>query len=62
VKLLAAEKNQTKQLNAALTKNTLANWSRVFGSITIGCDHWIIDDGVEGYLSQSLDKHGNLYF
>ncbi|NRB03415.1 MAG: hypothetical protein HRU30_09130 [Rhodobacteraceae bacterium] len=23
-----------------------------------GCDHWIIDDGVEGYLSQRLDKHG----
>ena len=21
-----------------------------------GCDHWIIDDGVEGYLSQRLDK------
>ena len=23
-----------------------------------GCDHWIIDDGVEGYLSARLDKHG----
>jgi len=23
-----------------------------------GCDHWIIDDGVEGYLSQRLDSHG----
>jgi len=23
-----------------------------------GCDHWIIDDGVEGYLSQRLDKFG----
>lgn len=23
-----------------------------------GCDHWIIDDGAEGYLSQRLDKHG----
>ncbi|MEM7320186.1 MAG: hypothetical protein AAF408_14340 [Pseudomonadota bacterium] len=23
-----------------------------------GCDHWIIDDGLEGYLSQRLDKHG----
>lgn len=23
-----------------------------------GCDHWIIDDGVEGYLSQRLDKYG----
>ncbi len=20
-----------------------------------GCDHWIIDDGVEGYLSMRLD-------
>lgn len=23
-----------------------------------GCDHWIIDDGIEGYLSQRLDPHG----
>ena len=25
-----------------------------------GCDHWHIDDGVEGYLSQRLDKYGKL--
>lgn len=23
-----------------------------------GCDHWIIDDGVEGYLSQRLSPSG----
>jgi len=23
-----------------------------------GCDHWIIDDGLEGYLSQRLDPNG----
>ena len=23
-----------------------------------GCDHWIIDDGVEGYLSARLDHRG----
>ena len=23
-----------------------------------GCDHWIIDDGVEGYLSARTDKYG----
>lgn len=23
-----------------------------------GCDHWIIDDGVEGYLDQRVDKYG----
>lgn len=23
-----------------------------------GCDHWLIDDGIEGYLSQRLDKYG----
>ena len=23
-----------------------------------GCDHWIIDDGAEGYLSQRLDPYG----
>lgn len=25
-----------------------------------GCDHWIIDDGLEGYLSQRLDRYGKL--
>ncbi len=23
-----------------------------------GCEHWLIDDGIEGYLSQRLDKNG----
>lgn len=23
-----------------------------------GCDHWIIDDGVEGYLTQRVDDYG----
>ncbi|MFV0513729.1 MAG: hypothetical protein ACK5MY_08900 [Jhaorihella sp.] len=23
-----------------------------------GCDHWIIDDGMEGYLSARLDPNG----
>jgi len=23
-----------------------------------GCDHWIIDDGLEGYLSQRLSRYG----
>lgn len=23
-----------------------------------GCDHWIIDDGAEGYLSARSDKYG----
>jgi hypothetical protein len=23
-----------------------------------GCDHWIIDDGVEGYMSMRLDPYG----
>lgn len=23
-----------------------------------GCDHWIIDDGFEGYLSARLDRYG----
>jgi hypothetical protein len=24
-----------------------------------GCDHWIIDEGVEGYMSARLDQYGN---
>ena len=23
-----------------------------------GCDHWIVDDGAEGYLSPRVDKYG----
>jgi hypothetical protein len=23
-----------------------------------GCDHWIVDDGLEGYLSARLDPYG----
>lgn len=23
-----------------------------------GCDHWIIDDGIEGYLSQRIGRDG----
>jgi len=23
-----------------------------------GCHHWIIDDGIEGYMSQRLDRFG----
>lgn len=23
-----------------------------------GCDHWIIDDGVEGYMDARLDRYG----
>lgn len=23
-----------------------------------GCEHWVMDDGVEGYLSGRLDKYG----
>ncbi|MBC7164514.1 MAG: hypothetical protein H5U15_05865 [Roseovarius sp.] len=23
-----------------------------------GCDHWIIDDGIEGYLTPRLDRRG----
>ncbi len=24
-----------------------------------GCHHWIVDDGVEGYMSQRLDPYGH---
>lgn len=35
--------------------------SRLIAGIWIdpnGCQHWIIDDGAEGYLSARLDKYG----
>ncbi len=24
-----------------------------------GCDHWMIDEGIEGYMSARLDQYGN---
>lgn len=24
-----------------------------------GCDHWIVDEGVEGFMSPRLDQYGN---
>lgn len=24
-----------------------------------GCDHWFIDEGIEGYMSARLDQYGN---
>lgn len=24
-----------------------------------GCDHWIVDEGIEGYMSPRLDPYGN---
>ena len=24
-----------------------------------GCDHWIVDEGIEGYMSARLDPYGN---
>jgi hypothetical protein len=24
-----------------------------------GCDHWIIDEGIEGFMSARLDQYGN---
>ena len=42
----------------ALTKKHL---SQLVAGVWVdpnGCDHWIIDDGVDGYLSQRLDKYG----
>jgi len=36
-----------------LTKMTAGIWVDPHG-----CDHWIIDDGIEGYLSARLNDHG----
>ncbi|WP_085880227.1 hypothetical protein [Roseisalinus antarcticus] len=38
-----------------------ANLSTLVAGIWVdpnGCDHWIIDDGVEGYLSERLQPDG----
>ncbi len=47
-----------KGVDRGFDTNDLSNLVAGIWVDPIGCDHWIIDDGVEGYLSQRLDPYG----
>lgn len=50
--------NTNKTIDYGFKKHDLSTMSAGIWVDPNGCDHWIIDDGIEGYLSQRLDKYG----
>ncbi len=47
--------------SASLANHSGAHSQRYVPGVWVdphGCDHWIIDDSAEGYLSQRLDRYG----
>jgi len=47
-----------KTVDLAVDKDHLSQMKAGIWIDPHGCDHWIIDDGAEGYLSQRLDRYG----
>ena len=54
----ACAKGADKTTDGFIDKKHLSNLKAGIWVDPNGCDHWIIDDGVEGYLSARLDKYG----
>ena len=49
---------QNKTVDRGLDSKPLTELKAGIWTDPNGCDHWIIDDGIEGYLSQRLDRFG----
>lgn len=58
VSLSACEGKQDKTVDRGYDSKHLSQLQAGIWIDPIGCDHWIIDDGVEGYLSPRVDKYG----
>lgn len=56
--VLAACDKQNKTVDRFWDSHSLSDMNAGVWIDPNGCDHWIIDDGFEGYLSQRLDKYG----
>ncbi|UWR27195.1 hypothetical protein K3757_04425 [Sulfitobacter sp. S223] len=56
--LQMTENGPDKTFDRGLDKKHLSQLEAGIWVDPNGCDHWIIDDGVEGYLSARLDKYG----
>jgi hypothetical protein len=52
------EQGPDKSVDRGIDKKHLSQLEAGIWVDPNGCDHWIIDDGVEGYLSARLDKYG----
>ncbi len=50
--------NTDKTIDYGFRSHHLSNMTAGIWIDPNGCDHWIIDDGYEGYLSQRLDPYG----
>ncbi|WP_376871486.1 hypothetical protein [Albirhodobacter sp. R86504] len=51
-------KGDDKSYDAGVDKKHLSQLKAGIWVDPEGCDHWIIDDGVEGYLTQRVDDYG----
>ena len=56
--VLAACDSKDTTVDAGINSHPLTELKAGIWIDPYGCDHWIIDDGVEGYLSQRLDPYG----
>jgi hypothetical protein len=52
------DKTQDRGLFFGIDKGDLTNLTTGIWVDPHGCDHWIIDDGIEGYLSARLGDDG----
>jgi len=56
--LSACENGADKSIDRGIDSKHLSQLQAGIWIDPNGCDHWIIDDGVEGYLSARLDRFG----
>ncbi len=58
VALAACSNNPDKSVDRGINAHHLSTLVAGVWVAPNGCDHWIIDDGVEGYLSERLTPDG----
>ena len=53
-----ADNKEDKTVDRGIDRKHLSQLKAGIWIDPTGCDHWIIDDGAEGYLSARMDKYG----
>ncbi len=56
--LTACGDKQDKTVDRGIDSHSVSDLQAGIWVDPNGCDNWIIDDGVEGYLSARMDKYG----